>query len=69
MENSNSNSASFMPINEKNKPTVQMYQKKFLCVEKDEMKLYGDYNSEKARILNMQLVKCYDGGYFAENGI
>ena len=46
-----------------------MYQKKFLCVDKEEMKLYGDYNSDKARILNMQLVKCYNGGYFAENGI
>ena len=69
LENSNSENSAFMPINEKNKPTVQMYQKKFLCVDKEEMKLYGDYNSDKARILNMQLVKCYNGGYFAENGI
>ena len=61
--------SAFMPINAQNRPTVEMYQKKFLCIDKKDMRLFGDYNSDKARILNMQLVKCYNGGYFAENGI
>ena len=33
------------------------------------MKIYGDYNSAKARIINIQLVLCSNEGYFAENGI
>lgn len=33
------------------------------------MKIYGDYNSDKARILQMQLQLCHDGGFFAENKI
>ena len=33
------------------------------------MRIYGNFNSFKARIINMQLIRCHDGGYFAENGI
>ena len=61
--------SAFLPITENAKPSVEIHQKKFLCVDPKEMRMYGDYNSDKARLINIQLVKCHDGGYFAENGI
>ena len=27
---------------------AEYYQKKFLCVDKDHLEIYGDFNSEKA---------------------
>ena len=45
--------SAFMPIAEGNLKEVSKYQRKFLCVEQDEMYLYGNYNSEKARLLTI----------------
>ena len=68
IEGGEDNSA-FLPIEDSNLVHVSNYQKKFHCIDREEMRLYGDFNSAKARILNFQLVRCHDGGYFAKNGV
>ena len=62
-------SSAFLPITKNAVPSVEIHQKKFLCIDREELRMYGDYNSDKARLINIQLVRCHDGGYFAENGI
>ena len=43
--------SSFMTIAQANLAEVTKFQKKFRCIDKEEMYIYGDYNSEKARLL------------------
>ena len=40
---------------------AEFYQKKSLCVDQDNLEIYGDFNSEKAKQFNVQLVKCTGG--------
>ena len=61
--------SSFLPVEKKNVAVVKSQQKKLLCVDHEDMQIYGDYNSNKARIINIQLEICNDGGYFAEKSI
>ena len=35
----------FLPINERFKSTVSLYQKKFLCLDKEDLVMFGDWNS------------------------
>ena len=37
------------------------YYKKFLCIDKDDLEVQGDYNSDNAQQLNFQLIKCQGG--------
>ena len=37
------------------------YQKKFLCVDKDYLEIYGDFNTAVASQFNIQLIKCKGG--------
>ena len=37
-----------------------MYQQKFICLGEDDLAIYGDFNSLKARNLDMQLIRCHD---------
>ena len=39
---------------------MSTYQRKFRCIDPEEMYLYGDYNSEKARLIQLQLEICHD---------
>ena len=43
-----------------------MYQKDFLCIDKKDLRLYGDWNSSKARLIDIQLIKCTDKSYCKE---
>ena len=39
---------------------VEFYHKKFLCIDKEDIEVYGDWNSHKAQLLNVQFIKCHD---------
>ena len=47
-----------MPINENNLREIELYQKKFICIDPEHMTIHGDYNSKETRQLNMQLLRC-----------
>ena len=40
------------------KPTIELYQKKFRCLDTSDLDIYGDFNTPKATLLNIQLKKC-----------
>ena len=48
----------FHPMHQNAKKYVGYYQKKFLCAKKEEMHINGDFNSDEARLINIQLIKC-----------
>ena len=41
--------AKFLPMVDKNLPTLERYQKKFDCLDEKDLFVYGDFNSENAR--------------------
>ena len=45
------------------KSFVELYQKKFRCVDPDEMYIYGDFTTNEARLINVQLKKCRGHAY------
>ena len=46
----NSNEGNFLPFNDvSTENTVDRYSKKFQCLDKDEMHIYGDWSSHKGR--------------------
>ena len=42
---------------------LKFYHKKMLCVDQEEMRIYGDFSSQEARLIDLQLVKCHDKDY------
>ena len=40
-----------------------MYYKKFICIDKEDRYIFGNYNSMKARLLDVQLQKCQGEKY------
>ena len=52
--------AVFLPIYEDSRDEVDFYSKKFECVDKEDLILYGDYSSYKASQFNVQFIKCHD---------
>ena len=38
----------------------EVYQKKFYCPDKEDLVIFGDYNTASAQLLNVQFVKCHD---------
>ena len=47
-----------MPIFPGSRDEVAFYSKKFLCVDKEDYSLYGDYNSARAQQFNVQFLRC-----------
>ena len=45
---------------------VEKYHKKFLCIDKDELFIYGDFDSNQARLIQIQLEKCTGHSYCKE---
>ena len=43
----------FMPYDEKSAFEFTTYQQKFQCIDQDEVKVYGDFNSRSARMINI----------------
>ena len=50
----------FLPIYKASVLEVEFYHRKFQCVDKAEMFLRGDYNSNTANQFNVQLQRCHD---------
>lgn len=42
---------------------VKKYRNKFLCIDKEQMKLNGDWNSETARMIIVRLRICLGASY------
>ena len=42
-----------MQYDEKSEFEFTTYQQKFLCIDEDEMNVYGDFDSSRARIINI----------------
>ena len=53
----------FFPLREYYVNQVNFYHKKFLCVDREEMLIYGDFSTQKARLIDLQLIKCHDQDY------
>ena len=47
-----------MPIKGDTKKNVELYQKKFVCIDKEDLRLWGDFESDFARQFNIDIVKC-----------
>ena len=45
--------SSFMPINEKTYDELNLFHKKYICIENEDMYIHGNYNTNYARLLNM----------------
>ena len=50
--------ATFMPHQDRQEPFVDMYQKKFICLNKEDLVLWGDFSSDESRQFNIDFVKC-----------
>ena len=49
---------SFYDYGESNKAYIEIYQKKFRCLDKDLLAISGDFNSAAARLLLLRLERC-----------
>ncbi len=49
-----------MPVYEPSYDEVNFYSKKLQCTTSENLAIHGDYNSHKAQMLNVQLVRCHD---------
>ena len=47
-----------MPIAEHDIKLISMYQKKFRCINKEDMYVNGDFDSAQARLISMRLNRC-----------
>ena len=54
--------ARFYDLHESSRYTVDFYWQKFLCIDPEDLRVSGDYNSETARQVNIQLKKCNGTG-------
>ena len=43
----------FFVFNQDRYNEVNYYQQKFRCIDEDDIRMYGDFNSQKARLLNV----------------
>ena len=42
------------------KQDFELYQKKFFCPNQEDLRIFGDYNTEKGQLFNVQFIKCHD---------
>ena len=61
-EGADDKEARFFPVHDSSKWFVNTYQKKFLCLNTEDLYIYGDFNTGKTRQLNIQLKKCQGVG-------
>ena len=52
------NASLFFPVAEKKQNLLNMYQKKFKCINREDMHVNGDFDSDYARLISMRLVRC-----------
>ena len=53
----------FMPITESSIPTVSIKRKTFKCINKEDSYIFGNYDSNAARLMRIKLTKCVDKPY------
>ena len=51
-------SSLFMPMSESSTFLVNRYRKKLRCIDPEEMRVKGDYDSASASLLIMRLIRC-----------
>ena len=56
-------STRFMPLNEDSRPAVALKQASLVCMKKEDSFIYGDYNSNNARMIRIMVRKCVDKPY------
>ena len=55
--------ARFMPIHKASKSALKQYKDGFLCIEDEQLELYGDWNSDSARTIQISLERCSREAY------
>ena len=58
LEDQTSDKDAFYKVDANSQKSVRKYAEKFLCIDKKDMYISGSYNSDKARLMNIQLVRC-----------
>ena len=53
----------FMPIHETATAYVNLYKNKFVCLEQEDLEIYGNFNAKKAKILRAYLHRCHGKVY------
>lgn len=53
----------FKPIRESNRAYVSLYRRKFVCVNRHDLEIYGDFDSKKAQQLRILLNRCIGHDY------
>lgn len=48
----------FLPTIEADKGFAKTYLKKFECIDPEDTYIYGEYNSDRASLMDIQLLKC-----------
>ena len=52
-----------MPLHERTLSAIEMYQKKFVCLKKEDAYISGNYDSETARNIRIKLERCMGKDY------
>ncbi len=39
---------------------IELYQKKFICPDLEDLKIFGDFSTQAAQLFNVQFIKCHD---------
>jgi hypothetical protein len=55
--------SNFFPVVKNNKLDRDTYNKKLLCIDPQDMRINGDFNSDEARMLQISLIKCHGHDY------
>lgn len=48
------------PIQANFKKDFEVYHSQFLCVDREDLHIFGDYNTQSAKLFNIQFIKCHD---------
>ena len=50
--------AKMFPIVEQSRAEVQRYKKKFKCAPAEDLEIWGDFNSVRSQVIEVNFVKC-----------
>ena len=50
----------FMPIHDTSSTYVNLYKNKFQCISQEDLEIYGNFDSKKAKMLKVTLKYCQD---------
>lgn len=51
-----------MPVNKHYRSDLQTYKDKLICIDAEDMRIHGDYNSDEARTIQIRLNRCAGEG-------